>query len=42
MTTDTKSKAGLEGVVATSSAICYIDGEQGVLTYAGYDIHELA
>ncbi len=42
MTTETKSKAGLEGVVATSSAICYIDGEQGVLTYAGYDIHELA
>jgi len=42
MTTDIKSKAGLEGVVATSSAICYIDGEQGVLTYAGYGIHELA
>ena len=42
MTTGTKSNAGLEGVVATSSAICYIDGERGVLTYAGYDIHELA
>ena len=42
MTTEIKSKAGLEGVVATSSAICFIDGEQGVLTYAGYDIHELA
>ena len=42
MTTGAKSNAGLEGVVATSSAICYIDGEQGVLTYAGYDIHELA
>ena len=34
--------AGLEGVVATSSAICHIDGEQGVLAYAGHDIHDLA
>tara|TARA_B100000029_G_scaffold480651_1_gene528870 strand:+ start:2159 stop:3298 length:1140 start_codon:yes stop_codon:yes gene_type:complete len=42
MATGIKSNAGLEGVVATSSAICYIDGERGVLTYAGYDIHELA
>ena len=42
MTTEIKSEAGLEGVVATSSAICFIDGEQGVLAYAGYDIHELA
>lgn len=33
---------GLEGVVATSSSICYIDGEAGVLAYRGYDIHELA
>jgi citrate synthase len=33
---------GLEGVVATSSSICYIDGEQGVLAYRGIDIHELA
>jgi citrate synthase len=33
---------GLEGVVATSSSICYIDGEQGVLAYRGYDIHDLA
>jgi citrate synthase len=33
---------GLEGVVATTSGICYIDGEQGVLAYRGYDIHELA
>ncbi len=36
------SGAGLEGVVATSSAICYIDGEQGVLSYCGYNINELA
>ena len=34
--------AGLEGVVATSSAICYLDGANGVLAYAGHDIHELA
>ncbi|HEY3458367.1 MAG TPA: citrate synthase [Bryobacteraceae bacterium] len=34
--------AGLEGVVATSSKICYIDGDQGVLSYAGYNIHTLA
>ncbi len=33
---------GLEGVVATASSICYIDGEQGVLAYRGYDIHDLA
>jgi len=33
---------GLEGVVATTSAICYIDGERGVLAYRGYDIHDLA
>ena len=34
--------AGLEGVVATSSSICFIDGEQGVLSYFGYNIHTLA
>ena len=33
---------GLEGIVATTSGICYIDGEQGVLAYRGYDIHDLA
>jgi citrate synthase len=33
---------GLEGVVATSSKICYIDGDRGVLAYRGIDIHELA
>src|SRR5256884_6641319 len=36
------SKGGLEGVVATTSSICYIDGDQGVLAYRGFDIHELA
>src|ERR1700752_4576730 len=42
MTTETKSKAGLEDVVATSSEICYLDGDRGVLAYCGYDIHDLA
>ncbi len=34
--------AGLEGVVATSSKICFIDGDQGVLSYFGYNIRTLA
>jgi citrate synthase len=42
MTTAAKPKAGLEDIVATSSAICYLDGEHGVLAYCGYDIHDLA
>jgi len=33
---------GLEGIVATSSSICFIDGDAGVLSYRGIDIHELA
>src|SRR5262245_36406445 len=37
-----KPKGGLEDVVATSSAICYLDGDNGVLAYCGYDIHDLA
>jgi len=37
-----KPKGGLEDVVATTSAICYLDGERGVLAYCGYDIHDLA
>jgi citrate synthase len=41
-TGETKPKAGLEDVVAASSAICYLDGERGVLAYQGYDIHDLA
>jgi citrate synthase len=42
MTMAAKSKAGLEDTVATSSAICYLDGDRGVLAYCGYDIHDLA
>jgi len=33
---------GLEGIVATTSSICWIDGDEGVLSYRGIDIHELA
>jgi len=33
---------GLEGIVATNSSICWIDGDAGVLAYRGIDIHELA
>jgi citrate synthase len=42
MPTDVKPKAGLEDVVAATSAICYLDGDRGVLAYYGYDIHDLA
>jgi citrate synthase len=42
MATDLKPKGGLEDVTATSSAICYLDGDNGVLAYCGYDIHDLA
>ena len=42
MSTEAKPKAGLEDVVAASSAICYLDGDRGVLAYYGYDIHDLA
>jgi citrate synthase len=42
MSADAKSKAGLEDVVATSSRICYLDGDRGVLAYCGHDIHDLA
>ena len=40
--TTTPPSRGLEGVVATTSKICYIDGDRGVLAYRGIDIHELA
>ncbi len=42
MSTSTISPKGLEGVVAASSSICYIDGDAGVLAYRGIDIHDLA
>lgn len=33
--------SGLEGVVATSSAICFIDGDIGRLVFRGYEISDL-
>jgi citrate synthase len=33
---------GLEGIVAANSGICFIDGDAGILSYRGIDIHELA
>jgi citrate synthase len=40
--TTTTTGAGLEGVVAGESEICYIDGYEGILSYRGYNIHTLA
>ncbi len=42
MSSSTLAPKGLEGVVATTSSICYIDGDRGILAYRGIDIHELA
>lgn len=42
MSTSTPPAAGLEGIIAGESEICYIDGYNGVLSYRGYNIHELA
>ncbi len=33
---------GLEGVVASESSLSFIDGQEGVLLYRGYSIHDLA
>ncbi|MBO0720056.1 MAG: citrate synthase [Blastocatellia bacterium] len=33
---------GLRDVVAAPSSICFIDGDKGILSYSGYNIHELA
>ena len=35
-------RPGLEGVPATQSAVCDIDGQRGLLTYRGYSVEELA
>jgi citrate synthase len=42
MSTTTPTSRGLEDIVAGSSAICYIDGKNGILAYRGIDIHDLA
>lgn len=34
--------AGLEGVVAAESSVCFIDGDAGILSYQGFNIHTLA
>jgi citrate synthase len=34
--------SGLQDVVAADSGICTVDGEKGVLSYRGFDIHVLA
>ena len=36
------TQAGLEGIVAAESTICFIDGDRGILSYEGYNIHTLA
>ncbi len=41
-TETTAATAGLRGVVAAQSAIGDVNGEQGILIYQGYDIHDLA
>ena len=36
------SGAGLEGIIAAESSICFIDGQAGILSYQGFNIHTLA
>lgn len=38
----TEIKQGLQDVVVSESTISYIDGQKGILVYAGINIHELA
>lgn len=38
----TNAPKGLQDVVANESSICFIDGANGILSYRGIDIHELA
>jgi citrate synthase len=42
MTTETPVMRGLENVVVANTALSAIDGTGGRLSYAGYDIHDLA
>lgn len=41
-TESTAATAGLRGVVAAQSAIGDVNGEEGILIYQGYNIHDLA
>src|ERR1700747_1169953 len=36
------TQAGLEGIVAAESEICFNDGDRGILSYQGFNIHTLA
>jgi citrate synthase len=38
----TVAPKGLQDVIANDSSICFIDGGEGILSYRGIDIHELA
>jgi citrate synthase len=40
--TQTVAPKGLEGVIATSTSVSHVFGEEGRLVYRGYDIHDLA
>jgi citrate synthase len=40
--TELPKPSGLEGIVAASTALSHVYGEEGRLVYRGYDIHELA
>src|SRR5713226_1588787 len=37
-----QNRAGLEGVVAATTALSKVEGTAGRLIYRGYDIHDLA
>ena len=41
-TNNTEVHKGLEGVIAASTKIGYVDGQAGMLNYRGYDIKTLA
>src|SRR5215470_84585 len=36
------TSSGLEGIIATESQLCYIDGDAGLLSYQGFRIETLA
>src|SRR5262245_23769777 len=36
------AKAGLEGIIAAESRLSDVNGEEGKVIYAGYDVHDLA
>src|SRR4029434_10885394 len=37
----TGRRGGLEDIVVSNSAICFIDGREGRLVYRGYDVNDL-